>query len=98
MSKSPRSPHAVRAPAADDRSADSVVAGEVKALMLAGDRDAARHRFGDLVAAQQRRAVRLAFHYLRDAHDADEAVRDAFGKWFSHNPAYRGGPSLGGWF
>ena len=70
-------------------SADSAIAAEVKALMVAGDRDAARHRFGDLVAAQQRRAVRLAYHFLRDAHDADEAVQDAFVKVFTHITSYR---------
>lgn len=57
--------------------------------MLAGDRDAARERFGALVASQQRRAVRVAFQYLRDAHDADEAVQDAFVKVFTHITTYR---------
>jgi len=32
----------------------------VKALILAGDREAAREKFSDLVATQQRRAVRIA--------------------------------------
>ena len=74
------------------------MAAEVKALMLAGDRDAARHRFGDLVASQQRRAVRLAFHFLRDAHDADEAVQDAFVKVFTHITAYREDLPFEVWF
>jgi RNA polymerase sigma-70 factor (ECF subfamily) len=65
------------------------LAGAVKALILAGDRDAARERFADLVAHQQRRAVRIAYHYLRDAHDADEAVQDAFLKVFTHITTYR---------
>ncbi len=56
---------------------------------MAGDRDAARHRFADLVANQQRRALRIAFQYLRDAHDADEAVQDAFVKVFTHITSYR---------
>ena len=43
----------------------------------------------DLVARQQRRAVRIAYHYLRDAHDADEAVQDAFLKVFTHITTYR---------
>jgi RNA polymerase sigma-70 factor (ECF subfamily) len=68
---------------------DSAIAAEVKALMLAGDRDAARERFAALVAGQQRRAVRLAYQYLRDAHDADEAVQDAFVKVFTHITTYR---------
>jgi len=70
-------------------SADSALAAEVKALVVAGERDAARERFGALVASQQRRAVRLAFQYLRDAHDADEAVQDAFVKVFTHITSYR---------
>jgi RNA polymerase sigma-70 factor, ECF subfamily len=70
-------------------SADSVVAAEIKALVAAGERDAARERFGDLVALQQRRALRIAYHYLRDAHDADEAVQDAFVKVFTHITTYR---------
>lgn len=71
------------------RSKDSELAAAVKALVLAGDRDAARERFADLVAHQQRRAVRIAYHYLRDAHDADEAVQDAFLKVFTHITTYR---------
>ena len=71
------------------RSKDSEVAAAVKALVLAGDREAARERFSDLVATQQRRAVRIAYHYLRDAHDADEAVQDAFVKVFTHITTYR---------
>ena len=49
----------------------------------------AREQFGDLVAHQQRRAVRIAYSYLRDAHDADEAVQDAFVKVFTHITTYR---------
>jgi RNA polymerase sigma-70 factor (ECF subfamily) len=70
-------------------SADSAIAAEVKSLVVAGERDAARERFGDLVASQQRRAVRLAYQYLRDTHDADEAVQDAFVKVFTHITSYR---------
>jgi RNA polymerase sigma-70 factor, ECF subfamily len=70
-------------------SKDSALASSVKALILAGDRDAARERFADLVAHQQRRAVRIAYHYLRDVHDADEAVQDAFLKVFTHITTYR---------
>jgi RNA polymerase sigma-70 factor (ECF subfamily) len=89
MARRPRTPRAERPAAADGLSADSAIAAEVKALVLAGDRDAARDRFGDLVASQQRRAVRLAYQYLRDAHDADEAVQDAFVKVFTHIATYR---------
>jgi RNA polymerase sigma-70 factor (ECF subfamily) len=77
------------APAGRVRSKDSDIAAAVKALVLAGDREAAREKFSDLVATQQRRAVRIAYHYLRDAYDADEAVQDAFIKVFTHITTYR---------
>jgi RNA polymerase sigma-70 factor, ECF subfamily len=49
----------------------------------------ARERFGDLVALHQRRATRIAYQYLRDAAEADEAVQDAFVKVFGHITSYR---------
>jgi RNA polymerase sigma-70 factor, ECF subfamily len=70
-------------------SRDSEVAAAIKALVVGGERDAARDRFAELVARQQRRALRIAYHYLRDAHDADEAVQDAFVKVFTHITTYR---------
>jgi len=79
-------------------SKDSELAGAIKALVVAGNRDAARERFADLVASQQRRAIRIAYHYLRDAHDADEAVQDAFVKVFSHLTSYREAWPFEVWF
>jgi RNA polymerase sigma-70 factor (ECF subfamily) len=79
-------------------SKDSELAAYVKALILAGDREAAREKFADLVAHQQRRAVRIAYHYLRDAHDADEAVQDAFFKVFTHLTTYREDLPFEVWF
>jgi RNA polymerase sigma-70 factor, ECF subfamily len=79
-------------------SADSALAAEVKSLVVAGERDAARERFGALVASQQRRAVRLAYQYLRDTHDADEAVQDAFVKVFTHITSYREDLPFEVWF
>lgn len=70
-------------------SRDSALAARLKALVLAGERDRAREQFGELVAHHQRRAVRIAYSYLRDAHDADEAVQDAFVKVFTHIASYR---------
>jgi len=70
-------------------SRDSALAAEIKALVAAGKRDAARDRFSGLVTLQQRRAGRIAYHYLRDVHDADEAVQDAFVKVFTHIASYR---------
>src|SRR5438093_1172828 len=89
------------APAQAGKSAlspDSAVAAEIKALVLGGQRDAARDLFADLVAGQQRRAIRLAYQYLRDAHDADEAVQDAFVKVFTHITTYREDMSFEVWF
>ena len=61
-------------------------------------RDAARERFADLVALQQRRAARIAYQYLRDVHDADEAVQDAFVKVFTHIASYREDLPFEVWF
>lgn len=86
------------------RSADAVttpasaVATEIKALVLAGEREAARDRFGALVTLLQRRGVRIAYHYLREAADADEAVQDAFVKVFLHIEQYREDLSFDVWF
>src|SRR5215217_5593943 len=79
-------------------SKDSELAGAIKALVVAGERDAARDRFSQLVAGQQRRALRIAYQYLRDAHDADEAVQDAFVKVFTHITSYREDLPFEVWF
>jgi RNA polymerase sigma-70 factor (ECF subfamily) len=71
------------------READARAAVDVKALQAAGRLDEARDKFADLVARHQRRAVRIAFHYLRDAADADEAVQDAFVKAYMHFGSFR---------
>lgn len=76
-------------PAEPTLSKGSELAAQVKALVVAGHREAARERFAELVVNQQRRATRVAYHYLRDAHDADEAVQDAFVKVFTHITGYR---------
>ena len=79
-------------------SKDSALAAEIKALVVAGKRDAAGERFADLVTLQQRRAVRIAYQYLRDVHDADEAVQDAFVKVFTHIAGYREDLPFEVWF
>lgn len=78
--------------------AASSVAAEVKALVEAGARDAARERFATLVGLVQRRANRIAYQYLRDAADADEAVQDALVKVFVHIGSYRPELSFDVWF
>src|SRR5215470_9346943 len=79
-------------------SKDSHLAAEIKRLVVAGERDAARERFAELVASQQRRAVRIAYQYLRDAHDADEAVQDVFVKVLTHITTYREDLPFEVWF
>src|SRR5439155_13557060 len=76
----------------------SALAAEIKGLLVAGDRQQARERFADLVERQQRRALRIAYQYLRDVHDADEAVQDAFVKVFTHITRYREDLPFEVWF
>jgi RNA polymerase sigma-70 factor (ECF subfamily) len=71
------------------READARVAIDVKALQAAGRVDDARERFSELIGRHQRRALRIAFHYLRDAADGDEAVQDAFVKAYTHLGTFR---------
>lgn len=81
----------VAAPARPERgsSPDAQIIGGIKASLAAGNHPLARERYGDLVARHQRRAARLAFHYLRDAADADEAVQDAFVKAYGRLSSFR---------
>lgn len=71
------------------READARVAVEVKALHAGGRLEEARDRFAELVTRHQRRALRIAYHYLRDAADSDEAVQDAFVKAYMHIGTFR---------
>ena len=80
------------------READTRVAIDVKALQAAGRLDAARERFAELVERHQRRAIRIAFHYLREAADADEAVQDAFVKSYLHFGTFREDLPFEVWF
>ena len=91
-------PRAPRRLADVSQSATSALAAEIKSLVVAGERDTARERFGALVALLQRRALRIAFHYLRDAADADEVVQDAFLKVFLHIEQYREELPFDVWF
>ena len=76
-------------PPVNAREADARVAVEVKVFQAAGRLNEARERFAELVTRHQRRATRIAFHYLRDAADADEAVQDAFVKAYTHMGTFR---------
>src|SRR6476619_1157853 len=71
------------------QSEDSRLAVEIRQLVEQNALDEARDRFAELVGLHQRRASRIAYQYLRDVFDADEAVQDAFVKVFAHIASYR---------
>jgi RNA polymerase sigma-70 factor (ECF subfamily) len=86
-----------RSPAPRSRD-DSGLAVQVQGLVASGNLPAARERFADIVRKHQRRASQIAFHYLRDAADADEATQDAFVKAFLHIESFRPQHSFEVWF
>jgi RNA polymerase sigma-70 factor (ECF subfamily) len=71
------------------READGAAASAVKAMQADGRHPEARERYAELVARHQRRAARIAYHYMRDPGEADEAVQDAFVKAYSHLSSFR---------
>ena len=79
-------------------SEDPRLAIEIRSLVERGEMEEARERFGGLVAVHQRRASRIAYQYLRDAAEADEAVQDAFVKVFAHIASYREAWPFEVWF
>lgn len=81
-----------------DSGADSRSAAEVRALLAGGDRLAAGRCFAALIDRHQRRATRIAFYYLRDPADVDEAVQDAFLKAFNNLASFRAEVSFQLWF
>src|SRR6476620_7396281 len=78
-----------RKPAAAPLREDTRLAVAVRGLVATGELDEAHERFAELVSTHQRRALRIAYQYLRDAAEADEAVQDAFVKVFTHIGSYR---------
>ena len=80
------------------RAADTRLAGGVKALLAQGDAAAACEQFDQLVNRYQRRAARIAYVYLKDPSDVDEAVQDAFLKAFVHLPSFREDLCFEFWF
>lgn len=90
----PARPQGPRAPLTED----TRVAVDIRALVEQGAMDVARARFEELVALHQRRASRIAYQYLRDVSEADEAVQDAFVKAFSHIASYREAWPFEVWF
>ena len=79
-------------------SEDTRIAVEIRELVVRGAVDEARDRFAELVAIHQRRAMRIAYQYLHDAAEADEAVQDAFVKVFGHLDSYREAWPFEVWF
>jgi RNA polymerase sigma-70 factor (ECF subfamily) len=77
---------------------DTRLAVEIRGLLGRGEGDEGRERFGELVAVHQRRALRIAYQYLRDSAEAEEAVQDAFVKVFSHLDTYREAWPFEVWF
>src|ERR687891_508404 len=78
-----------RAAGSPSREADRAAASAVKAAQAEGRQADARERYAELVGRHQRRASRIAFHYLRDGAEADEAVQDAFVKAYAHLSTFR---------
>ena len=87
-----------RRPASAPPSDDTRLAIEIRELVQRGAMDEARDRFAGLVVAHQRRASRIAYQYLRDVAEADEAVQDAFVKVFGHIVSYREAWPFEVWF
>jgi RNA polymerase sigma-70 factor (ECF subfamily) len=83
---------------ASPQSDDTRLAVEIRGLVEQGFMDEARDKFSALVAAHQRRALRIAYQYLRDTAEADEAVQDAFVKVFTHIATYREAWPFEVWF
>jgi RNA polymerase sigma-70 factor (ECF subfamily) len=77
---------------------DTRLAIEIRGLVERGAMDEARERFGELVIRHQRRAARIAYQYLRDPAESEEAVQDAFVKVFSHISSYREAWPFEVWF
>ena len=69
--------------------AETALAAEIKRLLAGGKQEEAAERFGAIIDRRQRRAARIAYHYLRDPAEVDEVVQDAFLKAFLHLPSFR---------
>lgn len=77
---------------------DTALAVTIKELLARGDKAEARERYAELVSRHQQRASRIAYHYLRDVAEADEAVQDAFVRAFVHLDSFRDELRFEVWF
>ncbi len=91
--ETPRASQAAPRPA----ETESGIAAQVQDLLADGNDHAARDLFAQIVSRQQRRASRIAWHYLRDVAEADEAVQDAFVKAYTHIKSFQRNLSFEVW-
>ena len=68
---------------------DSRIASEIKELLNSGNHQEARSRFEELIDSYRNRIARIAYYYLRDPAEVDEAVQDTFFKAFIHLQTFR---------
>jgi RNA polymerase sigma-70 factor (ECF subfamily) len=75
--------------ASTQAAADTRLAAVIKQLLAQGQKEQACERFAEIVDRHQRRAARIAYYYLRDPADVDDAVQEAFLKAFLHLSTFR---------
>jgi RNA polymerase sigma-70 factor (ECF subfamily) len=75
-----------------------LLACQAHELVLSDREDAARAAYDELVVLLQRRASRIAYHYLRNPEEADEAVQDAFVKAYVNLRSYKEYLPFDAWF
>jgi RNA polymerase sigma-70 factor, ECF subfamily len=91
-------PPAPAVPSRTPAAPESPVAAEIQRALQQGDSATARDLYSGIVARQQRRASRIAYHYLRDAAEADDAVQEAFVKAYLHIGSFKQDLSFEVWF
>jgi RNA polymerase sigma-70 factor (ECF subfamily) len=77
---------------------ESPIAAQIQQALEQGDTTTARELYAGIVDRQQRRASRIAYHYLRDAAEADDAVQEAFVKAYLHIASFKQDLSFEVWF
>ena len=65
------------------------LAAKIKFLIASKDMATARDEYQELITRLQTRASRIAYYYLRERAEMEEAVQDAFLKAFLHLPSFR---------
>jgi RNA polymerase sigma-70 factor (ECF subfamily) len=87
----PSAPARPRGPAVGAGAApsESPVAAQIQAALAEGDATRARDLYAGIVTRQQRRLSRIAYHYLRDAAEGDDAVQEAFVKAYLHMASFK---------